>query len=241
MERRTASKSLTERTCDEIRNAIVYASFKPSQKLRIDALASQFNASSGVVREVLSRLTAEGLVNALPQRGFVVAPMSLDDLIELTEVRIGVELTCLRLSITHGDTEWETQVMSAIHRLVSEPHPVRGVTENVAAVRSAPSRWHVLHEDFHSALASACGNRWWLLLRRQLYTQSERYRRLSTPMTVGNRDVTAEHQAIADATLARDADAACDLLQKHLTKTTDLLRKSPMFATGSARGWPPVV
>ena len=130
MEQRRETKSLTERTCDDIRNAIVYAKFEPGQKLRIDALASQFNASSGVVREVLSRLTAEGLVNALPQRGFTVAPMSLNDLKELTEARIDLELTCLQRSIEYGDTEWETQVLSAIHRLVSEPHPVLGVTDD---------------------------------------------------------------------------------------------------------------
>ena len=236
MEQRRETKSLTERTCDDIRNAIVYAKFEPGQKLRIDALASQFNASSGVVREVLSRLTAEGLVNALPQRGFTVAPMSLNDLKELTEARIDLELTCLQRSIEYGDTEWETQVLSAIHRLVSEPHPVLGVTDDVMTRRSAPSRWHLLHEDFHSALTSACGNRWWLLMRKQLYTQSERYRRLSTPMTIGNRDINSEHQAIADATLARDSAKACELLEKHLMRTTDLLLQSPIFALAGNRG-----
>lgn len=215
-----AHKSRTALTLDLLREAIVHADYKPGQKLRIDLLGKQLNASIGAVREALSRLTAEGLVVAEPQKGFIVAPISRRDLRDLTEVRIAVETHCVEQSIEHGDLDWEGRLLSAHHKLrvlgKAYQHPGTPQAE----------RWHALHEQFHDELAGACPNRWWLRLRRQLYVQSERYRRVSGPIDSSNRDIVAEHSAIADAALARDKAAAGRALRDHLSLTTEIILRS---------------
>jgi DNA-binding GntR family transcriptional regulator len=57
--------------------------------------------SAAVVREALSRLTEQGLVQSNPQRGFIVMPLSVDDLHDLTRIRVLVETLALRESIRH--------------------------------------------------------------------------------------------------------------------------------------------
>lgn len=224
-------KSLTAQTYERLRTAIVTARYQPGEKLRIDSLRAEFAASSGAVREALSRLTAEGLVVAEPQRGFLVAPISRQDLTDLTEVRIDIEGTCLVHSIREGDLAWEGRVLSASHQL-------SGLNRAYLDPQSSDGRrWHALHEVFHDELASACDNAWWLRLRRQLYIQSERYRRLSGPFAETDRDIPAEHRAIAAATLDRDEAEARRLMGEHLRMTTDILLGSKvLFADAGGTG-----
>lgn len=213
-------KSRTARTCALLRDAIVRSQYKPGEKLRIDQLAKELTASSGAVREALSRLTAEGLVQAEPQKGFVVAPISRRDLEDMTEVRVEVEGRCLAGAIAHGDVDWEGRVLSVHHRL----RALKGALRDPAS-REA-TRWHQLHGEFHNELTSACSNGCWLRLRNQLFVQSERYRRLSGPFDETGRDVDSEHDALAEATLARDVGAALGLMDEHLRRTTLILLSS---------------
>jgi GntR family transcriptional regulator, carbon starvation induced regulator len=215
-------RSITAGTLDRLRQAIVHAEFPPGQKLRIEQIAKAYDVSIGAVREALSRLTAEGLVLAEPQRGFLVAPISRRDLAQLTAVRIEIETRCLDEAIQHGDLDWEGRVQSARHRL-----KVLGRAYESRAA-SASAEWHALHEVFHDELASGCPNEWWLKLRRQLYVQSERYRRLSEDIAGPSRDVPAEHDAIADAALSRDRAAARRHLSQHLQRTADVIQSAPL-------------
>ena len=220
MQGSTTHKSNTERTCAMLREAIVHADFKPGQKLRIDSLGKTFEASIGAVREALSRLTAEGLVVAEPQKGFVVAPISRRDLMDMTEVRIDIECRCLADTIAVGDLDWEAQLISLQHKLRSlgRKYELSGSEEAL--------QWHTVHAAFHDQLTAACRNLWWLKLRRQLFVQSERYRRISRPLDEVGRDITAEHDAIADAALARDTEAACAAMRDHLMRTTRIILDS---------------
>lgn len=217
-----AHKSITAGTLDQLRDAIVHADHPPGSRLRIEQIARGMDVSIGAVREALSRLTAEGLVVAEPQRGFVVAPISRRDLTDLTAVRIEVETRCLDEAIQFGDLDWEGRVQSARHKLK--------VLGRAYESREEPgaSLWHQLHEAFHDELASGCPNGWWLKLRHQLYIQSERYRRLAEGIAGPRRDVPAEHDAIADAALARDRVAARQALTDHLRRTTEVILSAPL-------------
>lgn len=220
MNEMTSHKSRTAQTCDVLRDAIVCATYAPGERLRIDLLCKTLDASSGAVREALSRLTAEGLVQAQPQKGFIVALVSRRDLIDLTEVRVEIETRCLEAAIKAGDIDWEARVLSIRHRLSA-------LTATLKSQKGDETKeWHAMHEKFHTELVAACPNLWWLRLREQLYVQSERYRRLSGPADEGARDIEAEHNEITDAALARDAKAAKAAMKRHLEQTTKILLTS---------------
>jgi DNA-binding GntR family transcriptional regulator len=193
----------------------------PGAKITISDVAARLHMSPGAVREALSRLSAEKWTIATAQKGYSVAPVSIADLQDLTRTRIAIEQMCLRSAIAHGDVEWETSIVAAYHRL----HRIPLVTTEAASKLN--DDWVAAHTTFHGALASGCDSRWLLNLRSMLYAQSERYRHLSFALGRENRDVDAEHKAILDACLVRDAEVACRLIDNHLKRTTDILVSSP--------------
>ena len=215
-----AAKSRTIETYEVLRQSLLDGAYDPGAKLKIDQISKDLNVSPGAVREALSRLTSDGLVVSEPQRGFVSAPISAADLMDLTSVRVEIEINCLRRSIRLGNLEWEGAIKSVWHQLEHTP-PTLDKTPNVMN-----PRWTDLHGAFHDSLISACDSVWRLRLRGQMFMQAERYRRMLVPYTKVRRDPHEEHKQIVAAVLARDADLACDLLPRHLNKTADILLSS---------------
>jgi GntR family carbon starvation induced transcriptional regulator len=199
----------------------------PGGKIIISDVAGRLGFSPGAVREALSRLSAEKWAVATAQKGYSVAPVSTEELKDLTRTRIAIEQLCLRAAIAHGDVEWETSVVAAYHRL--HRIPMAGAGD---ASRLSPS-WAAAHRTFHAALAAGCDSPWMLTLRAMLYAQSERYRHLSVVLAREDRDVDAEHKRILNACLARDADLSCELIESHLTRTSDILLTSQRLPEGS--------
>ena len=113
--------SLTHGAYAELRSQLLACHFAPGEKLKIDDLCRRFAVGSSAVREALSRLASEGFVVSEPQRGFRVAPLSIDALRDLTHVRCSIESLCLRGAIEKGGVEWQSQVVAALHRLTHTP------------------------------------------------------------------------------------------------------------------------
>jgi DNA-binding GntR family transcriptional regulator len=209
-----APRNQTSVAYETIRTDILFGRHTPDKKLKIQDLAEELGVSPGAVREALSRLVPEELVVSRDQRGFVVAPLSPADLIDLTDMRCEVEALALRRSVEHGDVNWEAGILAAEHRLRGQPVASQGEDPRVI--------WAQNHARFHSALVSACGNRRLFSLHSQLYEQSERYRGLTFNLERG-RDINEEHHEIVQYALARDADALVRVTVEHLRKTTELI------------------
>ncbi|HLT75838.1 MAG TPA: GntR family transcriptional regulator [Ferrovibrio sp.] len=214
----TGTKS--HRAYTQIRNAILTCRYMPGTKLNIAALANELDVSLGAVREALSMLQSEALVISEPQRGYTVSPVSPKELNEITEARIAIESLCLRASVERGDLAWESRLVASWHRLSRLSQTEEGKDEHLS------DTWARAHADFHAELVGACGNDWLLRIRAMLYEQSERYRRMSVPLQTETRDVPAEHKAIFDAVMERDADRAVAALEAHLRKTAMIVRTS---------------
>ncbi len=200
---------------ERLRGDILACRLLPGVKIRINDLAESSEVSLGAVREALSRLGAEGLVIAESQKGYRVAPLSVEDLRDLTVARVEIERITLSLSIAQGDIEWETNLVGAWHRLSK-------FSERLIEDPDVAEQWATAHAAFHQALVAACGSNKLLQIRSQLYQQSERYRRFSG-VVARERNVSAEHQRIFEATLARDAAAATEAIADHLRFTTEVI------------------
>lgn len=207
-------RSQTSVAYEVIRTDILRGRHTPDKKLKIQELAEELDVSPGAVREALSRLVPEGLVVSRDQRGFLVAPLSPADLVDLTDLRCEIEALALRRSVERGDVNWEASILAAEYKLRSKP---------VVADGSDPTqKWKQNHADFHLALVSACGNRRLLSLHAQLYEQSERYRGLLFHLET-DRDVDEEHHDIVKYALARDAKSLVLAAVDHLRRTTELI------------------
>jgi DNA-binding GntR family transcriptional regulator len=115
-------RSLTSAVQERLRADILSTRLLPGQKLHIAGLAKQFSVSLAAVREALSRLVADGLVQASDQRGFRVSPVSLADLADVTQTRIDIEGLALRRSIERGDQTWLDSVKASHDRLREVPY-----------------------------------------------------------------------------------------------------------------------
>ncbi len=89
-----ADAATEERVTDVIRGAIVRGEYAPNQRLIEADLSDTFAASRATVRIALLELANEGLVERLPNKGSRVRAISVDEAIEILEVRIGVEGLC---------------------------------------------------------------------------------------------------------------------------------------------------
>jgi DNA-binding GntR family transcriptional regulator len=211
-------RTLTSAVFERLRKDILAARLPPGQKLNIAHLSKGFGVSLAATREALSRLVADGLVQASDQRGFRVSAVSLADLEDLTRTRIDIESLALRRAIERGGADWVAAVESAFAALLAVPY------REPADPRVHNEAWRARHRILHRTLVGACGSTWLMRFRDTLYEQSERYRLLSIPVDPGQRDVDAEHRQLVEAALRRDADAAVAALTGHFARTEDLVK-----------------
>ncbi|MES9878720.1 MAG: FCD domain-containing protein [Candidatus Sedimenticola sp. 1PA] len=211
-----APKTMAGILYGQLREDIINGSLLPSSKLKIEPLRKQYDVGATPLREALSRLSADGFVVMEGQRGFRVAPISLSDLDDVTEMRITLELKALRNSILHGGDGWESRVVASYYQL-------RKLEEN------GPSEqievWEQRNHDFHAALISACTSKWLLRFYKILYDQHKRYRNISLTSNLGQRDLPGEHKRIYEAALARDAENACQETEQHIRQTAGISRQ----------------
>lgn len=214
-------RTRVEQAVRSIRADIVSGHFPPGSKLAVDVLRERYGVGSSTIREALSLLIPDGMVVAHGQRGFDVSPISIDDLRDLSDTRVLLETHALRQSIEHGDDEWEAGIVAAFHRLGKAQEALD------AGVPDAAAEWEARNHQFHDALTAACRSAWIHRILDMLHHHSERYRRLALSAndhtSPARRDVHAEHRAIMEATLARDADAACEHAANHILRTTEVL------------------
>ena len=209
-------RTLIERTYGRLREDILNGTLQPGEKLLVEHIKQRYDVGSGTIREALSRLVSEAMVIAEGQRGFTVAPISIEDLIDVTNVRVSVETEALRVSIRQGDDFWRHRLRLAFDKLSSLEQPLQD--ENIR-------RWEQANTAFHAALLSACDSPWALRMVQHLTKHAERYRRFSIGLHPG-RDVNAEHQHIFDAAIAGQDARAALALEAHIRATPELLAQS---------------
>jgi DNA-binding GntR family transcriptional regulator len=215
----TTARSLTERVYRGLRSDILAGRLTPGQRSRPTELATCNGVSLNVVREALNRLAGERLVQASPQQGFAVVQLSALDLDDLTDVRVLVETAALRRSIESGDLAWESALVAAHHQLANTPM-TDGDPDRVS------DEWMEAHNAFHAATMNACGSPRLVDMAAVLGESAAMYRQYSQRSHHGRRDVPAEHRAIYEATIARDADLACRLHAEHILRTAEIVTRA---------------
>ena len=208
-----ASETLGSVALAKLHADVVAARWKPGDRLTFERLRARYALGIGPLREALSHLVADGLVVLEKQRGYSVAPVSLDDLRDVTAMRQHIDALALGLSIKRGDLEWEGRVVASFHRLSKIDIRAPGRPNEIN------DSWEEEHRRFHETLISACGSPILIHFHQNLFDRSERYRRLSFTAAPERRDIAYEHQKISDATLARDTETACRLIREHIGRT----------------------
>lgn len=209
-------RTLAEEVYTSLRAELFRGQLEPGSKLKLATLSTQYGVSLSVVREAMTRLSEQGLVQAYPQRGFRVTPLSVEDLLDLTRARLLIETLALRESIAEGDLAWESSVLATHHTLERTTF-----TTDQGHIREP---WTQAHRTFHHALLAGTKSRRLESIATGLRDCSELYQHWSRELAHDtDRDVASEHRTIAELTVARDADGATKALAGHIERTTAAL------------------
>ncbi|PKP74766.1 MAG: GntR family transcriptional regulator [Alphaproteobacteria bacterium HGW-Alphaproteobacteria-6] len=228
-------ETLSSRISATLRQAILRGELAPGARINLDRLRERHDISISPLREAVARLVADGLVTFEDQRGYRVAPVSMANLDEVTELRAECEVIALRASIGRGDLDWESDVMRALHLLGrAAAGPERAGPEGEGP--QPDEAWEAAHGDFHRTLIRGCAMPVLLGFCSVLHNMTERYHRLYPTASPPGRAALAEHEAIALAAIARDAEPACAALRAHvLGAGAELKRRLAVVGDGDPR------
>jgi DNA-binding GntR family transcriptional regulator len=197
-----------------IRELVLNGDIRPGEKLKIGDLKLRLNAGASPIREALSLLTSDQLVERLDQRGFRCAPTSQKNFEDILTLRCALEEMALRQSIAQATSEWEERLVLVHHRLAK-------------ARRYDRQQFEDTHKSFHMTLLENCPSPLLLRFCSQLYDLNLRYRNLAgRSETDSSRDVAQEHRVIFEAAIRQEADKAAEHLLSHYRQTGDFLRAS---------------
>lgn len=217
----------SEDAYNSLRRDILEARLAPSTPLKLHKIQEMYGLGWTPLREALSQLEAEHLVTLIPNKGYIVAPVSKAELEELTKVRNLIELPLLREAMELGDKEWEAAIVAAHYRLSKESNPLEGNDNAEIYVE-----WTRVHNDFHVALLSANRSAWLSrfhaqatdhlrrhgrVLRASLsYSPTENYFTALKKSPALQEAYSLEvHTQIMEAVLNRQVEKACELLAHH--------------------------
>ena len=215
-----ASRTLTTDLFEQIRSDILHNRLEPASRLRFRDMRERYRSGLSPLREALMRLVSEGLVLLEDHKGFSVAPVSREEMIDIANTLLELEAIAIRMAVEKGDDYWEAQIVARYHELSKR--------EMFVSDGTLDPEWEARNVAFHESLYDACGSPSLKLVCHVLYERHSRYRRLRTRQGDPTRSVSKEHEALMRATISRDGDTAVALLRKHRSATL----------ADVAAGWP---
>ncbi len=204
---------------NRLRDAILRGAYAPRQRLIEADLAEEYDASRFTLRNALIQLASEGLVELQPNRGARVREITVDEAIEITEIRQAVEsLVAARAA------EKVTDHQIAFLRQVGEDM-------RAAVDRSDFLRYSELNSTLHSTLRDIANHTASTRVLEQLHGQMVRHQ-FRLFLVPGRPNLSLpEHLDIIDSVGRRDAEAARAAMMTHVGSVITTLRS---FAETSA-------
>jgi DNA-binding GntR family transcriptional regulator len=197
-------QTLTSAVTESLRQRILSGEFTDGQQLRQEALSNEYGVSRVPVREALRQLEAEGLIQIIDHKGALVTKLSLDDVLELLEIRAVLESELLRASIPRQSSE---DLQLATDTLAEFG---QGLLDN--DVR----HWGELNSRFHMALYRSAKRPNTLALIQQLHNKTDRYTRMQILFTNTMERAHEEHTRLLELCRAQAIDQAAEFIRIHI-------------------------
>jgi DNA-binding GntR family transcriptional regulator len=196
-----------------LREQIRAGELAPGQRIDQRRAAEELECSIVPVREALKTLEAEGQVSYSPQRGYFVAALDADELLEIYRIRELLEEEAVRTAVPRIDPA-AMRVLNILLDECEEAAAAGLVPELIAADRR-----------LHLTLYAASGMTRLVGLLRMLWDSTDRYRAQYYADTSHLQRVRDEHRAIVAAVADHDADEAIRLLAVHRGHAIDSVRR----------------
>ncbi|MBB1630248.1 MULTISPECIES: GntR family transcriptional regulator [Cupriavidus] len=202
--RAATGAALREQAYAEIKRRIISCEFRPGEPLNEAQVAALLGIGRTPVHQALHRLEVEGLVSILPRKGVLVSPLSLNEVLDMIEVRATNEVLCATLACERAH-ESDLKAMREIVDRSPDLIARRDITGLAA-----------LDLKFHTAMSAASRNRVLADLLRGLHEKQARFWFLSLSDPQHLENVYQEHRVIIDALERRDVPAVREAIREHI-------------------------
>jgi len=196
---------LREQVIAALRQAILDFQLKPGQRLVERELIEQLGVSRTTIREALRELTSEGLVTVVPQRGAMVTAPSLDDAVDLYEVRASLESLVVQRFVERATDDEVTRLNDTVEDLAV----LASETDDIRAILAAKDR-------FYAVLIAGAGSSALQQLLEGIQARAQVLRATSLSEAGRTPEVVRELRAVVEAITARDAERASRLCAEHV-------------------------
>ncbi|MGF1850227.1 FCD domain-containing protein [Vibrio sp. ZF57] len=191
---------------EKIKQDLTDGLYPAGEKLKISRLKENYNISLTPLREALSQLAAQGMIDQENNKGFSIPNLSYLDILDIKQTRILVETEALRLSIRNGDMDWEASLVATHHKL-----------DRLSLSLKDLEAWSAAHEEFHSILLSGSGSKYLLDFSARLHLALDKYRRIAEPNQKIRKTLDAQHSELLQLALERNIEKAVEVLTSHIT------------------------
>lgn len=201
--------NLKTQAYNTIRQKIVTCEYAPGTFLNEELLTSELGLSRTPIRDALSRLEQEGLIEIKPKKGILVMPLSINTINMIFEVRQLYEPYIL---LNYG-TYLSTQQLKNFYSIFSSSKTNTSCFEN-------QNYFYELDTQFHNFIVNTCPNSYIRQNYNMIQTQAERFRYMTGNFSTKRLDNTfQEHLDIICACLKNDWKEAAEKMTYHLEQS----------------------
>ena len=197
------SISLADQVFDKLESDIVSGVYPRGEILTELKLVEQLNVSRTPIREALRRLEQERLIQDTG-KGSLVLGITLDDLIDIMDIR----LRCEGLAARYAAMNRTQEEADRLHHLME--------LQDFYAAKDDYDHLREIDDEFHECIYEFCGRHVLMDTLRPLHRKTQRYRRGSISNAQRRQHSTDEHKAVCTAICAGDADRADAAMTLHI-------------------------
>lgn len=196
--------SLRDTAYDAIKHRIITCAFRPGEYINELQLSSVLKIGRTPVHQALDRLMIEGMVEVIPRKGVIVRPVSLNEVLQIIEVRLINECYCARLAAERANNSDIADLADVLRR-----------TKHWTSMRNVENMM-LLDREFHLLVARAGKNEVLADLLRGLHERSLRFWFISLNAPAQYESVHDQHDAIFAAIQQRDPDKSEAAMRAHI-------------------------
>jgi len=222
--------SLADKAHNQIKEWVVRYHLKPGARLHVSDLAHALKMSQTPVREALSMLEKEHLIEREPQKGFRVSTLSMQRVEDLYDLRIALEVLAARqaaMRMTPSDRKRITRLLAEVGRLIKNGNKQRMLE---------------LEQDFHLIILKASGNKPLAEMGRAILDRIWIIQNINLLTTDHLLDAHPQHLNVLEAIKNGDSEKAAMLMHRHLTFAKEFvlsrLRRSDDILSKLMMGFP---
>ena len=199
-----SGQSLADIAYEEIKLMIIAMELHPGEYLNEAQLSNALGIGRTPVHQAITRLALDGMIEIIPRKGVIIKSVSLNEILQIIDVRILNEVHCVRLAAKNADKTDIEQLEDILRR------------SEIAANERDFKQLMLLDKEFHLSLSRASKNIELAAILQRLHDRSLRFWFISLTNAKHFRAVLKEHAEIYSAIKNQDADLAEQKIREHI-------------------------